>query len=100
MSTPANGHRTAFRTCPMCEATCGLELTLDGDRVTSIRGDKQDVLSHGFICPKGYALKELHDDPDRVRTPLLRVSARNGISSEMRASSPWKPDSSSVPPGS
>ena len=72
MSTLANGHRTAFRTCPLCEATCGLELTLDGDRVASIRGDKQDVLSHGFICPKGYALKELHDDPDRVRTPLLR----------------------------
>src|SRR5437763_3750984 len=37
-----------------------------------IRGDKDDVFSHGFICPKGYALKELHADPDRVRTPLIR----------------------------
>ncbi len=74
MSTLATGRRTAFRTCPLCEATCGLELTLEGERVTAIRGDRDDILSHGFICPKGYALKELHDDPDRVRTPLLRRS--------------------------
>jgi anaerobic selenocysteine-containing dehydrogenase len=68
----SNGHRTAYRTCPLCEATCGLEITLEGERVSGIRGDRDDVLSQGFICPKGYALKELHDDPDRVRTPLIR----------------------------
>ncbi|MGZ4170532.1 MAG: molybdopterin-dependent oxidoreductase [Solirubrobacteraceae bacterium] len=68
----SNGHRTAFRTCPLCEATCGLELTLDGDRVASIKGDADDVFSHGFVCPKGAALKELHEDPDRVRTPLIK----------------------------
>jgi anaerobic selenocysteine-containing dehydrogenase len=67
-----NGHRTAYRTCPLCEATCGLELTLDGDSVTAIRGDAQDVFSHGFVCPKGAALKQLHEDPDRVRTPLIK----------------------------
>jgi anaerobic selenocysteine-containing dehydrogenase len=68
----SNGHRAAIRTCPLCEATCGLEIGLDGDRVASIRGDPEDVFSHGFICPKGFALKELHEDPDRVRTPLIR----------------------------
>ena len=69
-----NGHRdrTAYRTCPLCEATCGLELKLDGEEIVSIRGDREDVFSHGFLCPKGYALKELHSDPDRVRTPLIR----------------------------
>jgi anaerobic selenocysteine-containing dehydrogenase len=72
MSVESNGHRVAVRTCPLCEATCGLELTLDGDAVVSIRGDSDDVFSHGFICPKGAALKELHDDPDRLRTPLVR----------------------------
>jgi anaerobic selenocysteine-containing dehydrogenase len=56
----------------LCEATCGLELTLAGDEVLAVRGDKEDVFSHGFLCPKGVALKELHDDPDRVRTPLIR----------------------------
>jgi anaerobic selenocysteine-containing dehydrogenase len=64
--------RTAFRTCPFCEATCGLELTLSGDRVVRVRGDRDDVFSHGFICPKGVALADLHEDPDRLRTPLVR----------------------------
>jgi anaerobic selenocysteine-containing dehydrogenase len=64
--------RRAFRTCPLCEATCGLEIELDGDRVSSIRGDREDVFSHGFICPKGSALRALHEDPERIRTPLVR----------------------------
>ena len=70
MATTA--HRTAYRTCPLCEATCGLELTLDGDELVSIRGDAQDVFSHGFVCPKGAALKQLHEDPDRLRTPMIK----------------------------
>jgi len=64
--------RVDYRTCPLCEATCGLELTLEGDDVTAIRGDRDDVFSHGFVCPKGATLEALHADPDRVRTPLLR----------------------------
>ena len=65
---------TAVRTCPLCEATCGLELTLSDGVIESIRGDAEDVFSHGFICPKGFALKALHEDPDRVRTPLIRTA--------------------------
>ncbi len=64
--------RMAYRTCPLCEAGCGLEITLDGEHVTRIRGDRDDVFSHGFICPKGSTLKQLHEDPDRVRQPLVR----------------------------
>ena len=64
--------RTAFRTCPFCEATCGLAVSVDGDRVLKVRGDADDVFSRGFLCPKGVALKDLHEDPDRLRTPLLR----------------------------
>jgi anaerobic selenocysteine-containing dehydrogenase len=63
----------AIATCPLCEATCGLELTLSEGGIDRIRGDADDVFSHGFICPKGASLKELHDDPDRLRTPLVRV---------------------------
>ncbi len=44
--------RTAIRTCPLCEAGCGLEITMRGDEVVRIRGDREDVFSHGFICPK------------------------------------------------
>jgi anaerobic selenocysteine-containing dehydrogenase len=63
---------TAQVTCPLCEATCGLSVTIDGDTVTSVRGDAEDVFSHGFICPKGASLGALHHDPDRLRTPLVR----------------------------
>src|SRR5262245_16291639 len=64
--------RTAIRTCPLCEATCGLELTLEGRELVPVRGDKQDVFSHGYICPKAIALVDLERDPDVIRTPLIR----------------------------
>jgi anaerobic selenocysteine-containing dehydrogenase len=64
---------TAYATCPLCEATCGLELQLGpGGSIEKVRGDKADVFSHGFICPKGASLKALEEDPDRLRTPLVR----------------------------
>ena len=68
--------RTVFRTCPLCEATCGLEIEIVDDRVKRIRGDREHVMSGGFICPKGSALKQLHEDPDRLRTPLIK---ENGV---------------------
>src|SRR3954454_23429440 len=63
--------RMAYRTCPLCEATCGLEITVNGG-IQKIRGDEEDVFSHGFLCPKGVSLKELHEDPDRLREPMRR----------------------------
>ncbi len=68
----ASDERTAIHTCPLCEATCGLVIRTRGREVLGIRGDDDDVFSHGFLCPKAYALKELDADPDRLRTPLVR----------------------------
>jgi anaerobic selenocysteine-containing dehydrogenase len=62
----------AFRTCPLCEATCGLAVEHVDNAVTRVRGDDLDAFSGGFMCPKGVALKALHEDPDRVRVPLIR----------------------------
>ena len=76
--------RTAFATCPFCEATCGLAVTVRGEQVVKVRGDADDVFSRGFLCPKGVALKDLHEDPDRLRTPLLR-----GADGELRPAS-WE----------
>jgi anaerobic selenocysteine-containing dehydrogenase len=68
--------RTVQRTCPLCEALCGLELTLDdGDQVIGVRGDAADPFSKGFICPKGATLGRLEADPDRLHEPLLRTEA-------------------------
>ncbi len=71
--------RTALRICPFCEATCGLTLTISDDRVTAARGDRDDVFSAGFICPKGASFGELDNDPDRLTRPLIR---RDGVLTE------------------
>jgi len=63
---------THYRTCTLCEAGCGVAITVEGDRVTGIRGDDDDPFSRGYICPKATALADLHDDPDRLRQPMLR----------------------------
>jgi len=73
---PTEKTRTAYRTCPLCEATCGVAIEIEGDRVVRVRGDKEDPFSRGFICPKGSTLGELHHDPDRLRTPLVRRDGR------------------------
>ncbi|RSS26371.1 molybdopterin oxidoreductase family protein [Streptomyces sp. WAC08452] len=64
--------RTALRICPLCEATCGLVLTVDGTTVTAARGDRDDVFSRGFVCPKGASFGDADADPDRLRSPLVR----------------------------
>ena len=59
---------------------CGLEIHVEGGpkngKVTSIRGNRDDVWSRGHICPKGVSLGALHDDPDRIRRPLIKVDGR------------------------
>lgn len=64
---------TAIRTCHICEANCGVIVELAGRTVVSIKGDHENPLSRGHICPKATALADLQDDPDRLRTPVKRV---------------------------
>ncbi len=64
--------KLSYATCPLCEATCGLEIETRDREIISIRGDAQDVFSHGYLCPKAYSLKELHADPDCIREPMVR----------------------------
>ncbi|WP_231981993.1 molybdopterin-dependent oxidoreductase, partial [Mycobacterium sp. E2327] len=71
--------RTALRICPLCEATCGLSLAIVDGRVVGARGDRDDVFSGGFICPKGASFAELDNDPDRLSGPLVR---RDGVLTE------------------
>ncbi|WP_248582271.1 molybdopterin-dependent oxidoreductase [Nocardioides sp. InS609-2] len=59
--------------CNLCEAICGLELTIDDGVVTSVRGNDADPLSRGHICPKGVAIADVYTDPDRLRRPVKRV---------------------------
>lgn len=75
-ATGDSAETVAHRICPICEATCGLELRVKDGRVTSIRGFDADVFSAGYICPKGVALRDLHEDPDRLVTPLIKRDGR------------------------
>ena len=68
-----DGTRVHLRQCPLCECMCGMEIHLDpDDHVKLIRPDRDDVWSEGYICPKGTTLGKLHEDPDRIRTPMIR----------------------------
>ena len=67
---PADG--IYYRACNLCEAICGLQLTVKDGAVTDVRGDVHDPLSKGHICPKGAVIADIHTDPDRLKRPLRR----------------------------
>ncbi|MCG8462668.1 MAG: molybdopterin-dependent oxidoreductase, partial [Holophagales bacterium] len=64
-----------YRGCTLCEAMCGLVIETEGGQITSIRGDSEDPLSRGHICPKAVALQDIYKDPDRLRRPVRRTAA-------------------------
>lgn len=63
---------TRYTSCNLCDAMCGLQVRVQGGRIVDLRGDPDDPHSRGHVCSKAYALKELHEDPDRLRAPLVR----------------------------
>src|ERR671918_347149 len=78
---------THIHTCPLCEATCGLRIETSNGHIKSVRGDTEDVFSGGFLCPKAHGLKALHEDPDRLRRPLVR---RDGELREASWAEAWQ----------
>ena len=62
-----------YRACNLCEAICGLTIEHRSEKVLSIRGDPEDPLSRGHICPKAIALQDIHTDPNRLRRPLKKT---------------------------
>ncbi|MFA9412124.1 MAG: molybdopterin-dependent oxidoreductase, partial [Deltaproteobacteria bacterium] len=68
--------RTEFTFCRICEATCGLKATIEGDRVVALEPDEEHVVSKGYSCIKGLRYHEIHHSPDRLRAPLKRVGGR------------------------
>src|SRR5262245_21979832 len=74
---PATRPTVVHRSCPICEATCGLRFEVDpaAKRVLSVRGDEEDPRSRGYICPKATAPQAIHADPDRLLRPLRRTAA-------------------------
>lgn len=73
MATPSMTTKRHYRTCTLCEAMCGIAIETEGQDIVSIKGDDDDPFSKGYICPKAIALKDIHEDPDRLRQPMLRT---------------------------
>jgi anaerobic selenocysteine-containing dehydrogenase len=99
----ANNSSPHYRACNLCEAICGIEITvqdplrepsnekttlrsehsvtqletrnskLETRKWLDIRGDKDDPFSRGYICPKAVALQDLHYDKDRLKYPVRRT---------------------------
>jgi len=67
---------TVYGQCTLCEAHCGIQVEIEGRRVTRITGDPDDVISRGYICPKAAALIDIHDDPNRLRRPVRKLAGR------------------------
>lgn len=61
-----------FSTCTLCEAMCGIEVTTEDRQIISIVGDKANPFSQGHVCPKAIALKDLYEDPNRIKRPLKK----------------------------
>lgn len=72
---PAGFTGTRLGVCNLCEAICGLRLTIEDGTVTGVRGNPDDPLSRGHVCPKGVAIADVHADPDRLRRPVRRVGS-------------------------
>src|SRR6266850_2249689 len=71
--TTANKASVHYRNCNLCEAICGIEITVQADQRLDIRGDKDDPFSRGYICPKAVALQDVHYDKDRLKYPVRRT---------------------------
>ena len=69
-----------YSTCTLCEAMCGIEVATKGRQILSIKGDKDNPFSQGYSCPKASALKDLYDDPDRLKRPMKKVRLEGGES--------------------
>lgn len=58
--------------CRICEPLCGLVATVEDGVLTKLRPDKDHPISQGFACPKGIAMTEVQNSPDRLTRPAKR----------------------------
>ncbi len=62
--------------CEMCTVRCPILVRVRDGKVVRIEGNPKEKSTQGAICAKGNAGISLLEDPDRVRTPLIRVGKR------------------------
>ena len=77
--TASDAEREVRSFCRICNAMCGIIVTVDGDTVVRVRGDDDHPLSRGYTCPKGRALGALHHDPRRLDRPSFGDDHRSPV---------------------
>ncbi|MGZ3418198.1 MAG: molybdopterin-dependent oxidoreductase [Polyangiales bacterium] len=68
--------RSVPATCLLCEAACGIVVEVEGEKTVGLRGDANDPQSRGYVCPKVVGMQDLHEDGDRLRTPMVRDNGK------------------------
>ena len=68
--------RIVHRLCTTCDGACGTRVTINDNKIISIKGDPEDIRSEGYVCPKVIATRQLHEDPDRLRKPVRKVDGK------------------------
>ncbi|MGV7214177.1 molybdopterin-dependent oxidoreductase [Bradyrhizobium sp. UFLA05-112] len=58
--------------CNLCYVNCGLEVRVDNDRITKVRGDREHPKSQGYLCNKAARIPFYAHHRDRLTTPLRR----------------------------
>ncbi len=74
--------------CRICEPLCGMVATVEEGSVTKLRPDPDNPLSRGYACPKGIAMAEVQNDPDRVLHPL-QAQAAGGVRARRAGTRRW-----------
>jgi len=71
-----NGKKTFYTACCLCYQSCGVEVTVENDKVVNVRGQESHPMNKGKLCAKGYAMIEHLYHPDRLRHPLKKVDGK------------------------
>lgn len=67
---------TLYRSCPTCEASCGLKMEVDkaNNKIISIHGDEKNHRSKGYVCAKSQAFRYIYEDSERLRKPIKKTA--------------------------
>ena len=75
--------------CPYdCPDACGLILTVDDNKVTKVRGNKEHAFTRGTLCPKMAHYERVIHSPKRLMTPLRRIG-KKGIGPDQFTPISW-----------
>ena len=75
--------------CPYdCPDACGLIVSVDNNKVISVRGDRAQAFTRGTLCPKMAHYEKVIHSPLRLKSPMKRVG-KKGIGEDQYTRISW-----------